>query len=155
MVTATFGKATDDPRTIGKNIITVKTVTCKVYEPSSATDPIFILDYDADIFEKANYCSIGSPFNRFYFLSPFVTAPGGKMTVKAHVDVLETYKTSIQKLKPIISRRSGEYDALIKDDFITARAAADKQIVLFSRPVINTGSTLWRYVIEIIGSDSQ
>lgn len=155
MVTATFGKATDDPRTIGKNILPLKTVTCKVYEPSSATDPIFILDYDADIFEKSNYCSIGSPFNRLYFLSPFVTAPGGKMTVKAHVDVLETYKTSIRNLKPIVSRRAGEYDALIKDEFVTARAAADKQIVLFSRPVINSGSTLWRYVIEIIGSDSQ
>lgn len=156
MVTATFQKTTDDPRTIGKKITYVKDVSCKIYEPSSVTDPTLILDYDAELFAGSNYVTIGAPFNRSYFLSPFVTAKGGKMTVTAHVDVLQTFKDGIRNLKPIVSRRDGEYDSMIQDEFQTVRAACDKEIAIFEQPVMNDSENLgWNYVIEIIGSEPE
>ena len=156
MVTATFQKTIDDPRTIGKTIINIKTVQCKIYEPSSATDPTLILDYDADLFAGSNYVTLGAPFNRSYFLSPFVTAKGGKMTATAHVDVLQTFKEGIRNLKPIVSRRDGEYDSMIQDEFQTVRAACDKDIAIFDKAVLpETERNLWNYVIEIMGSEPE
>lgn len=121
-VTANFYYTTDDPRTIGKNKRAVASaVQCKVYETTTITEPRLILNYDAEIFQ-ANYCYLGYPYNRYYFMSPPATLPGGRMGIPLSVDVLESFKEGICRTEAFILRAESDCDNLIVDDLIPARA---------------------------------
>lgn len=121
-VTANFYYTTDDPRTIGKKLRSVaSSVQCKVYETTTITEPRLILNYDAEIFQ-ANYCYLGYPYNRYYFMSPPATLPGGRMGIPLTVDVLESFKEGICRTEAFILRAESDCDNLIVDDLIPARA---------------------------------
>ena len=122
-VTATFYKTTSDPRVCGKHFTgSGTTANCLIYEPSSLMEPTLILSYDATIFGDCNYCTLGSPFNRSYFMSPPVAISGGRMRVTLAVDVLETYKTQIGNLSPIVTRCEQETHPMLVDELISAKA---------------------------------
>lgn len=153
-VTANFYYTTDDPRTIGKTKRAVaSSVQCKVYETTTITEPRLILNYDAEIFQ-ANYCYLGYPYNRYYFMSPPATLPGGRMGIPLSVDVLESFKEGICRTEAFVLRAESDCDNLIVDDLIPARAGvvnswetSEALFVPFNYG-LNTGYSI---VIEVIG----
>lgn len=157
-VTANFYYTTDDPRTIGKKLRAVASaVQCKVYETTTITEPRLILNYDAEIFQ-ANYCYLGYPYNRYYFMSPPATLPGGRMGIPLTVDVLESFKEGICRTEAFILRAESDCDNLIVDDLIPARAGvvnswetSDELFVPFEYAFPPEPSKVRSIVIEIIG----
>ena len=123
VVTATFRKTVSDPRVCGKQFVgTGVTEVCLIYEPSSLMEPTLILNYNSTIFGDCNYCEIGAPFNRSYFMSPPVAIAGGRMRVTLAVDVLETYKSGIGALEPIVTRCEQETHPMLVDELVSAKA---------------------------------
>lgn len=157
-VTANFYYTTDDPRTIGKNKRAVASaVQCKVYETTTITEPRLILNYDAEIFQ-ANYCYLGYPYNRYYFMSPPATLPGGRMGIPLSVDVLESFKEGICRTEAFILRAESDCDNLIVDDLIPARAGvinswatSEELFVPYHSPLPGDDTAEHSIVIEIIG----
>lgn len=151
-VTATFYTTTDDPRTIGKTLTRVASgVQCKVYETTTITEPRLVLNYNDDVF-KANYCYLGEPYNRYYFMSPPATLPGGRMGIPLSVDVLESFKVGICKTDAFILRAESDRDNLIVDELIPARAGVVNDLST-SEALFVPYSLVNRYsiVIEVIG----
>ena len=93
-----FYKTTDDTRKIGKTVSEKKTVNAIfVYDSISILNPVFILRYDADIFEKnIFYCDT---LKRWYSISSIQLQSAEKMVVSGAVDVLQTYSDEILKCK--------------------------------------------------------
>lgn len=152
-VTADFYYTTDDPRVIGKTLHSVvSSVDCKVYEYTTLTEPKLLLDYSSAIFQ-ANYCYLGAPFNRYYFMSPPATLPGGRMVVPLSVDVRQTFQDSIRKKEALVLRAESDRDRMIVDELIPARAGYvnDWQSAnpIFQQAAV--GSEPWCIVLEVIG----
>ena len=155
-VTADFYYTTDDPRVIGKTLHSVvSSVDCKVYEYTTLTEPKLLLNYNSAIFQ-ANYCYLGAPFNRYYFMSPPATLPGGRMVVPLSVDVRQTFQDSIKKTEAFVLRAESDRDEMLVDDLIPARAGYVNQWIqlktndngpLFPQGVTNP----WNIVLEVIG----
>lgn len=155
-VSASFFTTTDDPRVIGKTLHSVvSSVDCKVYEYTTLTEPKLLLDYNENIF-KANYCYLGQPFNRYYFMSPPAALPGGRMVVPLSVDVRQSFKYGIKNTEAFILRSESDYDRMLVDELIPARASYVNQWIqlktaddglLFPPGVTNP----WNIVLEVIG----
>lgn len=156
-VTANFYYTTDDPRTIGKQKRAVASaVQCKVYETTTITEPRLILNYDAEIFQ-ANYCYLGYPYNRYYFMSPPATLPGGRMGIPLTVDVLESFKEGICRTEAFILRAESDCDNLIVDELIPARAGVvnswktSEELFVPNHAPVGEETADHSIVIEIIG----
>lgn len=94
-----------DPRTVPKTIVEALTVTCELKDPTNLIDPVFIVDYNSTILYM-NYCFTGelSPGRRYYFIRSIDMAPGHKLAVTCHEDVLATYANAILNSKAVIER---------------------------------------------------
>ena len=156
-VNATFYKTTDDPRKIGKNHTSnfVKSATAMIYNTSSITNPTLVLQYDADIFGGANYCYLGTPFNRCYFMGPPQTLDGGRMIIGLSVDVRETWKDEIDNIECVIGRCE-ETNAHLIDNMIVDSEVGTKtgyKTTWFtseqSFPAFNSSS--FSFVLEVQG----
>lgn len=152
-VTANFYKTTDDPRVIGKSLENIKTnVSCSIYNQSSITSPAILLKYDADIFGGANYCVLGAPFNRAYFMSPPQTLDGGRMVIPLDIDVRETYKLGIGNLTPIVTRSEDLNYGMIVDDKVSATANYSVYYQPTEEGDVFISGHAWHIVLEVIGT---
>jgi len=102
--TVTFYKTSDDPKEMNKTITPIgNAVNYNLTRPCSVLSPVFTASYNSD-FAGANYCQIGSPFNRYYFITDINLIPGGKMEVICKVDPLMSWRDGIKKSKGTIVR---------------------------------------------------
>ena len=67
---------------------------------------------------SANYCHLGAPFNRYYFLGTATAGEDGLTRVPCHVDVLYTYRQSILNAQCIAERSSSQYSDYLQDEYI-------------------------------------
>lgn len=96
---------------------------CSIY------DPVIILPYSANIF-NANYMYI-QEFGRYYFINGMETEHE-RIFIKAHVDVLETFKTEILNLYVYLSRSSNLYNQYLNDRGFAAQNNRNPDIMYFS-----------------------
>lgn len=149
-VNVDFYTTTDDPRVIGKTLrTTVSGVTCKVWEPCTLTEPILLLDYNDSVM-ASNYCHIGAPFNRYYFMGAPETQPGGKMTVPLMVDVRQTWADDIKGTTALVTRSENDNHGMIVDDKVTATSNY-KIIYMPGNYPVFTSALDWSYVLEVNG----
>ena len=66
----------------------------------------------------ANYCHIGAPFNRYYFLGTATAGEDGLTRIPCHVDVLYTYRQNILNADCIAERSSSSYSDYLQDEYI-------------------------------------
>lgn len=66
----------------------------------------------------ANYCHLGAPFNRYYFMGTATAGEDGLTRIPCHVDVLYTYRNSILSADCIAERSSSSYSDYLQDEFI-------------------------------------
>lgn len=101
---ATLYNCSDDPRKLNKKL---EGGTAIAYiEPTESCDilnPVFILNYNADYTTK-NYIVVGAPFNRSYFITDMKIDIAKKIVITCAVDVLQTYKSEIEKISTTIVR---------------------------------------------------
>lgn len=110
--TVKFYTVKDDTIVINKTLGDATTKTgVKIKGDCSVLSPTLVLKYDETL-ASANYCYIDAPYNRYYYLSPPVLSPGGKMTFMGSVDPLMSWKDDIESLSVIVSRKQrGRYAA--------------------------------------------
>lgn len=157
--TVTFYKITDDSAVLNKSLTEGNTLgtlsTVKVKGNCGILQPSLVLKYDASI-AAANYCHIDSPYNRYYFLSPPVLSPGGRMTFTGTVDALMSWAPEIMKL-PVYTSRKESIDGSMY------RFLADPTLPCTCGNVIHTaqfknspftepdGTDQYRYILTVVG----
>lgn len=83
----------------------------------SVENPVLILEESVANIMSANYCYI-SDFGRYYFITDKTCDVNGLWTISCKVDVLESFKNDIFRLKGIVQRQKDNYNMYLKDDKI-------------------------------------
>ena len=99
----TLYNITDDPKKINKTLGSGYSVNAVPTEACDILTPSFILDYSSNV-GSYNYCEVGAPFNRFYFITDMKIDVGNKMIINCTVDPLYTYKDAINNINTTIFR---------------------------------------------------
>lgn len=100
----TLSSCSDDPRKLTKTLSgQIKVNSVKPTGIVDLMNPSFELDYDSSYTTK-NYCEVGAPFNRSYFITDMKIDIGKKIIISCAVDVLETYKEGIKPINANVIR---------------------------------------------------
>lgn len=134
--------------------------------PCSLISPTIIANYDEAIF-KANYCHIGNPFNRYYFMGDPVLDSAKRISVPLKVDVRKTWEADLKKMETLVTRREGKTQIRIPDEKIGALGgcknyyyAPHEQGRMFE-PALGEEeeeggwSLSWNIVLELIGGTKE
>lgn len=161
--TVLFYRITDDSAVLNKSLTednllgTLSTV--KVKGNCGILHPSLVLKYDATI-ASANYCHIDAPYNRYYFLSPPVLSPGGRMTFTGSVDPLMSWKEEINALPVYVSRKEsisslGGNDKYryLTDNTLPATCGNIIHTAIFDNsPFLEPdGADDYRYILTVVG----
>lgn len=115
---------------IGKSLTKVgDTISGTIKEDCSISDPIITLELSG--FTNANYLYIAA-FNRYYFITDIINNYNNIWTIKAHVDVLESFKNDIKALKVILSdTENTAADNYIENSVFVAKVKKKTDIKVF------------------------
>lgn len=101
------------------NPIAAIEVPDSVIEKMDLLNPVITLKNDQfSQYAAANYCHLGAPFNRYYFLGTATAGEDGLTRIPCHVDVLYTYRAQILNADCIADRSSSAYSDYLQDEFI-------------------------------------
>ena len=110
-----FYQNLSDKRVINKSLnIEYKLTGCQLEEPTSATDPAFIVDMTEGLYQY-NYCYVPY-FSRYYYITDMIALDGERMMIKCHVDPLMSFKNQILNCTVNSRRNEGSYDMYLPDD---------------------------------------
>lgn len=104
---------------IGKSLSTITTLQGTLRNESEVLNPTILIESDSSIL-NANYLTI-SEFSRSYFIEEIESIRTGLWLVKAHVDVLETYKYKILSNSGVILRQENNFNLLLNDGVFKCR----------------------------------
>lgn len=159
-VTAKFYKITDDARVLNKTLGTASDKTCKIKGTDSILTPTLVLKYDATI-AACNYVYIPAPYNRYYFMSPPVLSPGGRMTIPCTVDPLMSNKSNIESLDVVVTRMERTQYNGAESDFIDDNRAqaltipnvhtVEADSTPFNTQISSTATTGYTYILSVVG----
>lgn len=160
-ITAKFYKITDDSRVLNKTLGTPIDKSITIKGSDSVLNPTITIRYDATL-AGYNYVYIPAPYNRYYFLSPPVIAPGKRMTWNCSVDVLMSNLADIKKLSVLVTRMEREKYMNSEADFIDdnrAQVVAQPNVHTIEADLTNfkTSSTGtppdygYQYVLAVVG----
>lgn len=90
----------------------VTTLTGYLRERTNVTDPEIVIEQNN--LPTFNYFFI-QDFNRYYFLTDIVSVSTGLWRISGHVDVLYSFRLSIQGLQVKVARNEYDYDLLLED----------------------------------------
>lgn len=115
MFTINLYNCSDDPRTLNKTLTDIAEV--RDVKPTGIVDlmnPTFELGYDSNYTTK-NYCVVGAPFNRSYFITDMKIDIGKKIIISCAVDVLQTYKNKIEDINANVVRQENLIKEMLPD----------------------------------------
>ena len=93
-----------DPRYLNKNITQLKTVQCKLLEPTDHLEPSLTFEKDNYVLQ-ANYMYIPD-LGRYYYIIDIIFETNNRIRVNTMVDVLMSYKDQLNNSYFIITRSS-------------------------------------------------
>lgn len=132
---------------IGKTLTGDKTYTCWLKDRTSILRPVIVLETSDDL-TGYNYMSI-SELGRNYFVDDIISLHANLWEIHAHVDVLETYGTSIKANTAVIRRQENQFNLYLDDpEFHTYNT---EQISTYKFSKTDFDKTL-SYVLVINGS---
>ena len=160
-ITAKFYKITDDFRVLNKTLGTAKDASITIKGSDSVLNPTITIRYDSDLADY-NYVYLPAPYNRYYFLSPPVLAPGKRMTWNCSVDVLMSNLADIKKLSVLVTRMEREKYMHSESDFIDdnrAQVVAQPNVHTIEAKLTNfktsstgtPGDEGYQYVLAVVG----
>lgn len=113
--TITLYNCVNDPRSLNKNLRDgIETSNVRPTGKVDLLNPTFELDYSAALTTK-NYCVVGAPFNRSYFITDMQIDIGKKIIISCDVDVLNTYKEDIKELSVNVVRQERKIKEMLPD----------------------------------------
>ena len=122
---------------IGKTLSEVTELDGNLRDSSDITNPVIMITSDTK--PNANYAYIDS-FNRFYFISEITAYRSNSFILKLKVDVLESYKEQIKKLKVVLSGTENTGKSMYLNSDIWIRNVKDKtDIITFPNGLSENG----------------
>lgn len=122
---------------IGKTLSYIIELDGNLRNSSDITNPIIMITSDTK--PNANYAYIDS-FNRFYFISEITAYRSNSFILKLKVDVLESYKEQIKKLKVVLSGTENIGKSMYLNSDIWIRNVKDKtDIITFPNGLSENG----------------
>lgn len=149
----TFYKTASNPFKIDKVLTDATPITnAKPNTPCNVLNPQLIINYNSAI-ANCNYCILGAPFNKRYFVRDVTLDSAHQMLISLAVDVMSTYANGIKNASGVVIRSSKHsYPTLYID---TQLPVAPNKIVLdgdtFSGAMFNTNATQ-SFLLTTIGS---
>lgn len=113
--TITLYDCADDPRKLNKTLSGGTQVAG--VKPTGIVDlmsPTFELNYNSAYTTK-NYCEVGAPFNRSYFITDMQIDIGKKIIISCAVDVLQTYRGEISGINANVVRQENLIKEMLPD----------------------------------------
>ena len=96
----------------------------------------------------ANYCHLGAPFNRYYFMGTATAGEDGLTRIPCHVDVLYTYRQNILNADCIAERSSSSYSEYLQDEYIKVEQGYTYNVSKFN---YSFDSSLGDYILHASG----
>ena len=96
----------------------------------------------------ANYCYLGAPFNRYYFMGTATAGEDGLTRIPCHVDVLYTYRQNILNADCIAERSSSSYSDYLQDEYIKVEQGYTYNVSKFN---YSFDSSLGDYILHVSG----
>ena len=109
------------PPHMGRSLTPVAafTIPDNVIEKMDLLNPVLTFkNSDFPNIASANYCHLGAPFNRYYFMGTATAGEDGLTRIPCHVDVLYTYRQNILNADCIAERSSSSYSDYLQDEYI-------------------------------------
>lgn len=130
-MTITLYNCTSEPNAINKTYTSIGDgLTGYFREATSVTNPSVLIESNI---VNANYMHIGSPVNRYYFIDEIIAERTDLIRVKAHVDVLETYKNDILSIKGVVRRNAKDKNNYLNDDKLLVSSKREILTTKFSQ----------------------
>jgi hypothetical protein len=131
----TLYKNNTPPPHMGRSLtaVSVLDVPDTVIEKMDLLNPILTVKNDAFVgISAANYCHLGAPFNRYYFMGTATAGEDGLTRIPCHVDVLYTYRSYILNADCIAERSSSSYSDYLQDEYIKVEQGYDYNVSKFN-----------------------
>lgn len=109
-----LGKNTSPSNSLNKTITVVTTLTGNLRNETEIINPIILIESTENI-HTCNYLSI-SAFSRYYFITSIKLIRSGLYEIKAHCDVLYSFREEILSNKCQILRQENNFNLLLSDD---------------------------------------
>ena len=122
---------------IGKTLNDELELEGTLRDSSDITNPVIMITSNTK--PTANYAYIDN-FNRFYFISEITAYRSNSFILKLKVDVLESYKEQIKKLKVVLSGTENTGKSMYLNSDIWIRNVKDKtDIITFPNGLSENG----------------
>lgn len=139
------------PPHMGRSLTPVAAFTIpeNVIEKMDLLNPVLTFKNDQfSQYATANYCHIGAPFNRFYFMGTATAGEDGLTRIPCHVDVLYTYRQNILNADCIAERSSSSYSDYLQDEYIKIEQGYTYNVSKFN---YSFESSLGDYILHVSG----
>ena len=151
-MTVTFYNVSAAPNVLDKELGTGTVIsTCQPVEPCDYLNPSFIMDKSATT-TGANYCQIGEPINRYYFITDTQLLTGNRVLVSCAVDVLKTYASDIKNCIGTFTRSEHPKSKYIADSKYPLTGDMESESTLFDNTPFTLGtSETHNYILTVVG----
>lgn len=112
-LTVTLYKSASPVEKIGKTLTAGGSYSCTLKATTSVLNPSIVIRTTDPVYEY-NYLYI-QEFGRYYFINDIKSLNNNVWEIEAHVDVLETYKTSILANEAVIRRQDKLFNLYLDD----------------------------------------
>ena len=116
-MTVTFYKTNDDPRKLNKTLTSISTYKISLKDENNILNPT-LLFATLSIPAGTNYLYI-KEFNRYYFITNTKIISNTLSEISCKVDVLYTYRDTINASTVVAERTSNKYNRYIPDTIPT------------------------------------
>lgn len=152
-MTIDFYNCADANNVIDKTLTDKVTVsTVQPVEPCDFLNPSFIMNKSATTTGK-NYCYIGAPLSRHYFVTGYELLTGGRVLVKCSIDVLKTYASGIGASTGTVLRAEKPISKALHDNKYPLAPNMDVVNILYPETPFDytSGDGYYNYLLTVVG----
>lgn len=135
-----------DDRALNKNITDVVTLSGYLNNETSLLDLTINIEGDVTQLSRCNYITIPD-LNRSYFIKDITALRNNLIQIKAHIDVLYTYRAQILNQVAVIGRQEDKYNLYMDDSSWYVTCKKQRKVINFPTP-FQTNDNL---ILTVIG----
>lgn len=142
-ISATLKTNSSPKNALNKDLSTVRSINLELFNDADLLNPVFKISEHT----SANYITVGSPFNRSYFINRQVLS-NQYCLLFCSVDALESFKDSISGIEVMVSRNEKEYNNMLPDNLLPLKPLREYHVKPFENTV--TVKSTEHYILGVI-----
>ena len=150
-------KCTDDPKVMRKTLRgPVANLECQIKDDCGVIRPTVIIKSRSNVLNSTdvNYFQIPD-WKRYYFIKELITHPDGTTTISGEVDVLNSWKSSLNDLDVVVTRSSGGFSGgseFLPDNTAVFDVRPKTRVIPFNRGTNDGFDTNLHFIIHTSGT---